>query len=462
MKIYIAGTLVSALLLTSCGGNTPVGQDPMKKKNSNRQKVENVKVKTYPSEEWLVVSFGIGELGWQTPEDEVMLKGDYSFVRPFSEKHASVRVSGNMMGLINEQGDEVIPFEYNYVSSLKNGLFAVRKESGGKVGYMNLKGDYVVEPTYDMGFAFQGKRARVAVGYYQDMLTFKYSENCKYGFIDENGEEVIEAQYEWAGDFADGIAPVAKNGRYFFINEAGEKLDNETYSRLSGFREDLCWVKKGNKGGFINRNNEVVIPFEYSNHMYFFSRGSRFGSMNNESEIGATRFLTDDDVMFLSKGEHKWGIVDIDNNELTPFEYSGFEVPEDGYIEFEKRDKLGFGSYKKGVIKEIVPAKFDYIYYYPGNDHIEVGLGDYNNRKVGIYGIDGAEWVPAKYDDVDYAGNGVFGVKFGDKWAILKGDKLITEPIYDYIGDNDDGKTYATRDDVTVYINENGTESKTR
>jgi len=366
------------------------------------------------------------------------------------------------MGIINEQGEKVIPFKYHYTSSVGNGLFAVQEKSGDKIGYMTLQGKYVVEPKYDMGFQFKGKRARVAVGNYQDLMDFKYMENCKYGFIDENGKEVIPPQYDWAGDFGDGIAPVAKNGRYFFIDMNGDKIDDQTYSSLSGFRGDLCWVKKGSKGGLINRKNEIVIPLEYDNHMYFFSRGSRFGSMNKESEIGETRFQTDEGYFYLSKGENKWGIVDENNKVLTPFEYSSFEIPENGYMEFEKLGKSGFGSYDSGVITEIVPAKFDYIFYYPGNDHIEVGVGDFSNRKMGIYSVKGEEWVPAKYDDVESAGNGYFGVKIGDKWAILKGNKQITEPKYDYIGDNDNGKTYATIGDKTVYVDANGKESSKR
>ncbi len=460
MKYYLAGALATTLLLGACGGDAPKAFDSKDKSGEKKEKSEGEQSSNYTSDDWIVVTFGLGEMGYQTPDEEVMLKGEYSFLRPFSEKHASARITGNKMGIIDEKGKAVIPFEYNYTSAVGSGLFAVKKGSSDKVGYMDLKGKYVVQPKYDMGFAFKGKRARVAVGSYQDMLDFKYLETCKYGFIDEKGNEVIKAEYDWAGDFGDGIAPVAKNGRFFFIDTDGNKIDDKTYASLSGFREDLCWVKKGSKGGFINRKNEVVIPFEYSNHMFFFSRGSRFGAMNKESEIGATRFQTDDGVFFLSKGENRWGIVDINNKILTPFEYTAFEIPEAGYMEFEKRGKHGFGSYDKGTLTEIVEAKFDYIYYYPGEDHIEVGVGDYSNRKMGIYSTEGEELVAPKYEDVENIGNGIYGVKIGGKWALLNGDKQITEPLYDYVSDFDGGRTYATRGDETVYIDSKGKEHK--
>ncbi|MCR9171112.1 MAG: WG repeat-containing protein [bacterium] len=459
MKYYLAGLLATVLLVGACGDDAKKS-DSKDKSGEKNQPSNEVKASKYTSDDWIVVSFGLGDMGYQTPDSAVMLKGNYTFLRPFSEKHASARITGNKMGIIDEKGKEVIPFKYNYTSSVGNGLFAVKKDTKDKVGYMNLDGKYVVQPKYDMGFAFKGKRARVAVGAYQDMMDFKYMENCKYGFIDEKGNEVIEPQYDWAGDFAEGIAPVAKNGRYFFIDTEGNKVDDKTYARLSGFRGDLCWVVKGNKGGFINRKNEVVIPLEYTNHMFFFNRGSRFGVMNKESEIGETRFQTEDGLFFLAKGEHKWGIVNDKNEVLTPFEYSTLSVPEDGYMEFEKRGKSGFGSYNNGVLKEIVPAEFSYIYHYPGNDYIEVGTGDYSNRKMGMYSTDGKELIPPKYEDVENCENGIYGVKIDGKWALLKGDKQITEPLYDYVSSFDGGRTYATRGDETVYVDSNGKEHK--
>jgi len=458
MKTNLTYLFAFALILAACSGNEPVDTKSNNSTNKKRTKLEEEN--KFTSDDWIVVSFGLGEMGYQTPDDEVMLKGEYTFCRAFNENHASVRMQGNKMGLIDEKGNAVIPFEYNYTSSLGSGLLAVRKGKDDKVGYINLDKKYVVEPKYDMGFAFKSGRARVAIGNYIDMWDLKYLEICKYGFIDEEGEEIIEPIYDWAGDFADGIAPVAKNGRYFFIDKNGNKVDDKTYAQLSGFRGDLCWVRKGSKAGFINRENEVVIPFEYTNYMFFFNKGSRFASMNNESELGETSFQTEEGFFFLEKGSDKWGIVDSNNNILTPFEYSSLNLPEAGYIQYEKRGKSGFGSYDNGKITEIIPAEFSYIYHYPGHDHVEVGKGDFSNRKMGIYSIDGKEWVPVKYDDVESCGNQFFGVKIGEKWAILKGKEQITEPIYDYVGDVTNGKVYATRGDATVYVDSKGKETK--
>ena len=201
------------------------------------------------------------------------------------------------------------------------------------------------------------------MGRYQDYLNLKHYEDCKYGFINKKGKEVIEPQFDWAGDFVDGMAPVSKNGRYYFIDKSGQPIDDKTYTRLSGFKGDLCWVKKGSKGGFMNKKNEIVLPLEYDNYMYFFDRGSKFQTTNLESELGESLFQNDDGFFVVSKSDDEWGIVNEDNKVLTEFIYSDIGIPKEGFVEIEKRSGKGLGRYIRGRIMEVVPCKFDYIYH---------------------------------------------------------------------------------------------------
>lgn len=48
----------------------------------------------------------------------------------------------------------------------------------------------------------------------------------KYGYINENGDFVIEPKFDHAGEFEDGIARVYLNGKYFYINTKGEEVDH--------------------------------------------------------------------------------------------------------------------------------------------------------------------------------------------------------------------------------------------
>ena len=70
--------------------------------------------------------------------------------------------------------------------------------------------------------------------------------------------------------------------------------------------------------------------------------------------------------------------------------------------------------------------------------------------------------VEPKYNDVKFSGKGVYGVKIGGLWAILKGDELITDAVYDYVGDYSNGAVYVTKDDEVFYVDRRGRERKSR
>jgi hypothetical protein len=65
----------------------------------------------------------------------------------------------------------------------------------------NLKYDYVG--------GFYGNRARVTL-------------NGKWGFIDENGTEIIPPKYAAAGNFQHGCAEVTRNGQKGQIDKKGK------------------------------------------------------------------------------------------------------------------------------------------------------------------------------------------------------------------------------------------------
>ncbi|HJK18289.1 MAG TPA: histidine phosphatase family protein [Methanocorpusculum sp.] len=57
------------------------------------------------------------------------------------------------------------------------------------------------------------------------------------------GEPAYDERYVWAGDFAEGVAPVRnKEGRYLFIDEAGKPIAFETYLYATGFSEGSAVV----------------------------------------------------------------------------------------------------------------------------------------------------------------------------------------------------------------------------
>lgn len=75
------------------------------------------------------------------------------------------------------------------------------------------------------------------------MIQFK--NDGKYGYLNENFEEVIPAKYEGSFDFqAEGVACVKLGGRYGLIDKAGNVVVPIEYSSIRDFSEERAIVKK--------------------------------------------------------------------------------------------------------------------------------------------------------------------------------------------------------------------------
>lgn len=81
-------------------------------------------------------------------------------------------------------------------------------------GYFNAETGTVIEPVYYRGRAFS-----------DGMACVQEKEDGKWGFINEDGELVIDFQFDSRSDFKDGKAFVNKNDDYTYIDKEGKKME---------------------------------------------------------------------------------------------------------------------------------------------------------------------------------------------------------------------------------------------
>ena len=98
----------------------------------------------------------------------------------------------------------------------------------------------------------------------------------KYGFVDENGKEVVPVKYDEINKFSEaieGLAMVKADGKFGFIDETGKEVIPVKYSNPEfKFSEGLSVVKAGNSYGFIDKAGKEVIPCKF-NYAEDFSKG---------------------------------------------------------------------------------------------------------------------------------------------------------------------------------------------
>jgi hypothetical protein len=176
---------------------------------------------------------------------------------------------GNRQGLIvNGEFKEVEGAQKIWDFSLGSDLTYAKKDD--KIGFINNKGEWVIEPIYEKARAFVNGLAPV----------FK---DKSWGYIDASGKEVIPFQYRDAEIFSkDGLAPVKLNKLWGFIDKTGNLVIPDRYditaigfsifekNNPKGFYNGLSRVKENKVWGYINTKGDVLKNRWYQNLELFY------------------------------------------------------------------------------------------------------------------------------------------------------------------------------------------------
>lgn len=230
-------------------------------------------------------------------------------------------------GLMNMDGNVIVPCIYDYVGTFSEGLVAVRKDD--KTSYLDKTGRVVIKTEEFEGGYFSNGLAYTRDGYIDksgNIIRSKYafhgnfSEGLAYfedtasrrlGYINRNFNEVFtfnSDDYDFMTrahgrmlsrfytEFREGLAPVIKNRKYGFINKTGKLVVPCIYDDLRDYRvsKQFVYLKKNGKFGCIDKNGKEILPFIYD-------------SVGEFSEGLACVFRDD-----------KYGFVDMTGKEIIP------------------------------------------------------------------------------------------------------------------------------------------------
>ncbi|MEM8584360.1 MAG: WG repeat-containing protein [Bacteroidota bacterium] len=171
----------------------------------------------------------------------------------FQEGHAWVRtVSG--FGLIDAEGQTVIEPQYEKLSDLTNGRLVFKQAE--KYGLRDLD-QILIAPQYD----------RLT----DDGDLLRAREGRLYGYLQPDGEWMIEPAYQMASPFANGRATVLKEGEWQLIDVSGRNLLAADYQQLFPAGEQLWVVEADGAYGAVNADGRVVIDLVYDEIQPFSS-----------------------------------------------------------------------------------------------------------------------------------------------------------------------------------------------
>ena len=183
-----------------------------------------------------------------------------------SELETSFLQSKSKYGIIDNSGKIIFPVKYSQIltcdiDNSQKTYFKVNSED--KWGFIELANAKTISSEkYDGIECFKDGLAKVKL-------------NNKYGYIDENGREMIPIKYDWVAMYlADGLAGVKLNNKYGYVDKNNHAIIPIKYDWINFyFSDDLVGVELNGKYGFVNRDGQEVIQLKYDKIEKSFSNG---------------------------------------------------------------------------------------------------------------------------------------------------------------------------------------------
>lgn len=276
---------------------------------------------------------------------------------------------------IDENGKVVISLPGVTFAASFEGQQLAEIEKKNKKGFINKKGEVIVEPTYMWVGAFD-----------QSGLALVMLEMNKFGFVDETGVIKIPLDYEQAYSFYESdLTFVYKDGKAGYINNQGALVIPHQFEYVHQFgKNGLAIFQKDKKFGFINKKGEVVIEPIYE-HAYGFGEGDfagvmvkgKFGFIDKKGQmVIPAKFVATQNRTF-RKGDlmpvlrnRKWGFINDRGDMVIEPQFDGVDTFRDFEIAgFRKGKEWGFID-KTGKI--LIEASFDEINNFELSGHCEL------------------------------------------------------------------------------------------
>lgn len=308
---------------------------------------------------------------------------------------------GKLWGIIDLNGNVLIPFEYDNIAAIDSHNAVVGKS--GKYGLIDSIGNFTVELKYDtiyyhfeesdislielnrcIGLVNSQNKVVTDCNYNCEYLTFKSmggriprieapkngyirfekfqadaNKSTLYGMVEcETGKEVIPFEYDDMGDYSEGLVWAEKDHKYGYLDITNRVIIQFKYGKAYNFSEGLAAVGERDgyynavigrvpnfKIGFIDKSGNVVIPFQFK---------PQLASTTPEFHEGLS-------PMGVSSNNY-WGInVGYINKKgefvIKPI-YDSAEPFENGLGQVQLKHKSGYVNY---VGEEVIPIEYDYV-----------------------------------------------------------------------------------------------------
>jgi len=225
--------------------------------------------KAYPFTDGLAAVQKQGEWGFIDTKGRVIIEPQFVSVGLFSDGLATFQDKRhpNKEGYIDKIGKVVIEPQFDVAAGFRNGV--------ARVGFATLKGKLlsrIADVGLECDYKFIDRTGKIvpepsplhyATGEPGELIPFRKDDVS--GYLNAKGEVVIQPQFQVASAFSEGLACVCKGGLFGYIDTRGEWVIPPRFQYANDFSDGLAGVPLGENGwGFIDRAGKEVIPGRFA------------------------------------------------------------------------------------------------------------------------------------------------------------------------------------------------------
>jgi len=281
--------------------------------------------------------------------------------------------TGGRWGYVDRAGKYIINPQFDDARGFSEGLAPVRLAE--QWGYIDEAGKYVINPQFQDAREFSDGLARVRLG-------------DEWGYIDKEGKYAVNPQFAEAADFSEGLARVLLNDRWGFVDKQGKMAINPQYDETGDFSDGLAPVRLGAQWGFVDTKGKIVVNPQYesalpiSEGLGAIVLGGKVGYIDKTGKVvinpqfeQAGQFR--DGVAPFANAEGRWGFVNEAGALVVNPQFASADPFQEGLAVVNSGGKFGYvdkkgtmairpqfetaGSFANGMARISMNGRFGYI-----------------------------------------------------------------------------------------------------
>lgn len=163
-------------------------------------------------------------------------------------------------GIVDDKGNEIIKCIYDELNKIHDGHFIAKR--GSKYGVIDSLNNLLIDCNYTGITNFQ-----------EDLLLAENYDKKEYIFFDKSFKEKIKLNVESCGEFSDGMSWIQKDGNFGYINSQGEIIIECQFYECGNFKNGNAWVKNAkNEFALIDKKGQIVVDYFYAEDILDFRK----------------------------------------------------------------------------------------------------------------------------------------------------------------------------------------------